>query len=118
MHQRGCREQTINGRPSQARVEPSPLFRDPPIDADDPVREQVSHQDQLAFERDRAFCLAEPELLDASPNLADHQDTDAETVRLHQFIPPAYVPVALLALADFGYDVGVEQISHKSISRG
>ena len=25
------------------------------------------HQDQLAFERDRAFCLAEPELLDAEP---------------------------------------------------
>jgi hypothetical protein len=71
MHQRGCREQAINSRSSLARVEPSPLFCDPPIDTDDAVREQVNYQDQLAFERRRTFRVAESQLLDSRPNLAD-----------------------------------------------
>jgi hypothetical protein len=54
-----------------ARVEPSPLFCDPPIDTDDAVGEQVNYQDQLAFERRRTFRVAESQLLDSRPNLAD-----------------------------------------------
>jgi hypothetical protein len=72
MHQGGCRKQAINGRSPLARVEPPPLFRDPPIDADDSICEQINDQEQLAFERGRTLCPAEPQLLDSGPNLADY----------------------------------------------
>ena len=101
MHQGGCRKQAINGRSPLARVEPPPLFRDPPIDADDSIREQIDHQDQLAFERGCSFRPAESQLLDSGPNLADYQNTYAEAIRLCRFIPRVYVPITLLALANF-----------------
>jgi hypothetical protein len=115
---RGRGEETIDHGGATDRTEPSPLLRDGAIHGKNAVSMVMREPSEPPFERSGLAGIALPDGLDTASDLPDDQHAEPEIFVGDRREPYRDTGIAMPSLAEFGQDVGVEQIAHRRTRRG